>query len=386
MTGLGEAVGSGMGISLGRERVWGGVGGRLVPRAPVLPRLGFDEVDGAAVQVGHPAGDREAEAGAAAAVDLGQRPEPLECALAVRRRDAGTLVGDLEVPAVGRAPARDRRRSRRAGCAGTRCRAGWRRAGAAARGRPGPTRSGGRDAVRRTSRRDRRPAPRPRLPPATADLDVLHGRAAPCRRRRATRSSRSVTRAVIRSAWSSAARSVSGSGSATPSARFSSTAHRAASGVRSSWLTFATSSRRCRSTAASSSAIRLKARASSPTSSREVAVTRTEWSPRRHPPGGRGHLAQRRGHAHRQQLGNGERKGDRDGDAEPDRHATGGADRGDDGRHRDAGRDQQPELDLDRRDLVERSRRSSSASRSRARSRRRARCAPGRRRSWRATP
>ena len=91
---------------------------------------------------------------------------------------------------------------------------------------------------------------------------------------------RSDARAESRSAWSRAARSATGSGSATPSARFSSTAHRAASGVRSSWLTLATSSRRCRSTVARSSAIRLKARASWPTSSLEVATTRPEWSPR----------------------------------------------------------------------------------------------------------
>ena len=51
-------------------------------------------------------------------------------------------------------------------------------------------------------------------------------------------------------------------------------------GVRSSWLTLATRSRRWRSTSASSADIWLKARARSPTSSREVAVTRREWSPR----------------------------------------------------------------------------------------------------------
>ena len=45
-------------------------------------------------------------------------------------------------------------------------------------------------------------------------------------------------------------------------------------GVRSSWDTLATRSRRIRSTSASSAAMWLKARASSPTSSREVAVTR----------------------------------------------------------------------------------------------------------------
>ena len=47
-----------------------------------------------------------------------------------------------------------------------------------------------------------------------------------------------------------------------------------ASGVRSSCETLATSSRRCWSTRASSAAILLKACASSPTSSREVALTR----------------------------------------------------------------------------------------------------------------
>ena len=60
----------------------------------------------------------------------------------------------------------------------------------------------------------------------------------------------------------------------TPSTRFSSSACSAPIGVRSSCETLATRSRRIRSTSASSAAIALNARASSPTSSREVAVTR----------------------------------------------------------------------------------------------------------------
>ena len=69
-------------------------------------------------------------------------------------------------------------------------------------------------------------------------------------------------------------RKVAGSGSVTPSTMFSSTARSAETGVRSSWVTLATSSRRWRSTAARSSAIRLNAVASSPTSSVLVARTR----------------------------------------------------------------------------------------------------------------
>ena len=64
------------------------------------------------------------------------------------------------------------------------------------------------------------------------------------------RSSRSLTSRPSRSVWASAARSVAGSGGATPSTRFSSTACSAEIGVRSSCETLATSSRRCRSTAA----------------------------------------------------------------------------------------------------------------------------------------
>ncbi len=49
---------------------------------------------------------------------------------------------------------------------------------------------------------------------------------------------------------------------------------KAVMGVRSSWETLANKSRRIRSTSASSADMALKARARSPTSSRDVAVTR----------------------------------------------------------------------------------------------------------------
>ena len=89
------------------------------------------------------------------------------------------------------------------------------------------------------------------------------------------RSRRSLTRLLSRCAWPSATRIVAGSGSVTPSSRFSSTATSAVSGVRSSCETLATRSRRWRSTVARSAAIRLNVRASSPTSSVEEVSTRT---------------------------------------------------------------------------------------------------------------
>lgn len=77
-----------------------------------------------------------------------------------------------------------------------------------------------------------------------------------------------------RSACFSMVRRVSGSGLSTPSTRFSRPACRAEMGVRSSCETLATRSRRRRSTSASCVDMALKARASSPTSSPDVAVTR----------------------------------------------------------------------------------------------------------------
>ncbi len=88
------------------------------------------------------------------------------------------------------------------------------------------------------------------------------------------RSSRSVTRALSRSDWCSAPRRAASSGRTTPSTRFSRRARWAASGVRSSCDTVATSWRRWVSAEARSAAMALNARARSPTSSVEVAVTR----------------------------------------------------------------------------------------------------------------
>ena len=97
---------------------------------------------------------------------------------------------------------------------------------------------------------------------------------------RRERSSSWLTRRPRRRVWSSIVRSVSGSGSETPSTTFSSTACSAPIGVRSSCETFATRSRRRRSVSASSAVMRLNARASSPTSSLEVTATWRPCSPR----------------------------------------------------------------------------------------------------------
>ena len=69
-----------------------------------------------------------------------------------------------------------------------------------------------------------------------------------------------MTRRPSRCTWDSMAPSTSVSGCSTPSTRFSSRACSALMGVRSSWLTLATRSRRSRSLSASSAAMRLKAR------------------------------------------------------------------------------------------------------------------------------
>ena len=171
-------------------------------------------------------------------------------------------------PCPGRRPGRPHRRD----CAGTRCRAGW---------RPQEPRRIGRG--RQRGRRGADVVPHlatghPRLGHgALQQRQDGHLRWTLEPRRRPPGRGRAGRRRGWRAARPGRAPSAGPRGpAATPSTRFSSTAHKAATGVRSSWLTFATSSRRRRSTAASSSAIRLKARASSPTSSFEVAVTRPE--------------------------------------------------------------------------------------------------------------
>ena len=259
---------------------WGGrsVGRREREGDPhpgaLLGALGVDELDGAAVQVGDPARDGEAEPGAAAAVVRCERPERLEDPLAVRRRDARPLVLHLEPP----------------GSAGP---GGGDGDGAAGRAVAGgvveqvgdelaqPRRIGLDDEVHGLD-----PGGVPDVAAADpglgdggleqlADRDGLGESAGPCRRRRGRGRGGPRPGGSSRRAWSRAAVRDWGSRGATPSTRFSSTATRPASGVRSSWLTLATSSRRCRSTVARSRAIVLNARARSPTSSLEVSVTRT---------------------------------------------------------------------------------------------------------------
>ena len=69
-----------------------------------------DEADGAAVQGGDPAGDGQAQAGAAggrAAGIVGQGAEALEGPLAVGGRHSRAVVGDLEAPAVAVEPGVD---------------------------------------------------------------------------------------------------------------------------------------------------------------------------------------------------------------------------------------------------------------------------------------
>ena len=91
------------------------------------------------------------------------------------------------------------------------------------------------------------------------------------------RSRRKAIRSERRWAWSRIPSRLAGVGSVTPSAMFSTMAWSAETGVRSSWLTFATMSRRIWSACWSSSAISLKDTARSPTSSRleALAWTRT---------------------------------------------------------------------------------------------------------------
>ena len=106
------------------------------------------------------------------------------------------------------------------------------------------------------------------LPPVRRDpleqrrrADGVRARAA--RRRTPAWRGRAAARRAGRDARPAPAssRGVSVSAVSTPSTRFSSIACRAPSGVRSSWETFATRSRRTRSASASSAAIRLNARA-----------------------------------------------------------------------------------------------------------------------------
>ena len=166
------------------------------------------------------------------------------------------------------------------------------------------------------------------------------------------RSSSSVTSRPSRSVWASAVRSVAGSGSATPSTMFSSTACSAVIGVRSSCDTLAISSRRCWSAAARSAAIWLNALG-------QLADLVARGGPDPpgvvapgHRPGRRGHLAQRPGHAVREHLRGQQGQPDRDrgrarrdpADADPEEDQAG----------QPGGHHEQAELQLDRAHRIER--------------------------------
>ena len=241
------------------------------PAAVGFALLGADL---AAVEVDDPPGDGEAEPGAAAIVGPGLigAVEALE--------DPGGLLR-RRCPGRGRRPRsrRDRRRrdprrrpARRAASSGPRSRAGWRRPGGPARGRRRP-------------RARRRPAPGRRGRGGGAGSRWRPARAATRRRTggcaaatRPTRAGRGRAAATTmrprRSVWASIVRSTSGSAGSTPSTMFSRCACSAEIGVRSSWETLATRSRRMRSVSSSSAAMALNAAASRPTSSCDVTSTR----------------------------------------------------------------------------------------------------------------
>ena len=242
--------------------------GRRAGAGRRCPSVGVEEAEGAAVELGHPAGDGEPEARAARrrrCRSARRRARGRRARLPRRRRRprATSRPSPAAPPATRTAVPGGAWRA----ALSTALTRSWRsRAGSAAprgrRRRRSSTRRSGRR--RRPGRRTPRPARagprrggrgRPRRPRA--------GRAG-AGRRPAGPAAAACSRAAPR--WSESA-------GTTPSARFSSRAVIAVSGVRSSWETVAMRSRRSRSTVARSSAIRLKAAASWPTSS--VAVVRT---------------------------------------------------------------------------------------------------------------
>ena len=270
------------GVALDRSRL--GAGDRPDPGASrPCGTVRVDRFDAhvAAVQVDDPAGDREAEAGAAVIGGAGGvgAVETLEDPRRVGVGDAGALVGHFDADRSIRRRTRARRRRRRLGewrtAFSTRFATTWCRRSASASS----------DEVSGSTVTDERTSPACNRDSRTASSSI--GATSKTRRSSGTppdssreRSSSCCTSRPSRSTWASIVRSVSGSGGSTPSTRFSSTACSAVIGVRSSWLTLATRSRRRRSVSASSAAIWLNDRASVPISSREVAVTRWLKSPR----------------------------------------------------------------------------------------------------------
>ena len=345
--------------------------------------LGVDEVDGAAVQVGHPAGDGEAEAGAAATLGLRQRPEPLEDAVPVRGGDARPLVGDLQPPAGGRVVRGDPDDPTGGTVAGSvvqQVRDQLVEPGRVSRDRERGRRDA--DVVRHL------PTGHPGLGHgALQQLEDGHlgGR---------QRCLAGVDPGEVEQVGDEGGEPL-GLGERRPQGRGVRLGdpvdevleHGAQGGERSAELV-AHVRHQVAALAVDGGQV-LGHPVEGPGQLAHL-VARGRGHPTGvvapgHPAGGGGHLAQRRGHPHGQQLGDAERQGHGDRDAEPERHAAAGADRRDDRGHGDTGRDEKSELDLDRGDPVQQ-RAAHVRPRPRARTRRRAPCAPGRPRPWRAAP
>ena len=240
--------------------------------APVVP-WGSAGLDGAAVQVADPARDGEAEAGTAAAVESPPGSERVEDPLAVGRRGRrapgrAPRATSVLVDGAGDRPAR----RPGAGCAGPRCRAGWRRAGAAGPGRRHDEVGRARPVAHQTGRAaDARP-PATALR-AAADPHRVEGQG-PRRRRPGTGRAGPRPGGSSRSAWVRAARRASSSGRPTPSTRFSS---RAAQGGQRGAQLVADVGDQLAALPVDGGEVRghrVERAASSPTSSAEVAVTR----------------------------------------------------------------------------------------------------------------
>ena len=298
--------------------------------------------DLAAVQLDDPARDREAEPGAAVAGRARRvgAVEALEHAASRRRRGCRGLRRSLRA----RAPSARRDRLHEHAAVARRVPhrvldevrdhlvqplgVGLERERPAARSRS-----------RACTSRRRAAATRGARARASARSRTGGGRAAACPTRAARgRAAAAPAGRGARPARASCA-NVSGSGSPTPSTMFSSTACSAVIGVRSSWLTLATRSRRMRSVSASSAAIWLNERARVPISSCDVAVTRCEKSPRAIASVARDHLAQRRREAARQEPHDDQRDEPGDHAAERRPHPEPDAGPEHDDRDRDRGED-----------------------------------------------
>ena len=364
---------------------------------------GVGHGDRAAVQFDHPAGDGQAQAGAAVAA--APRSPRVKRSKTGRPLVGAGCRGRRRSPRSPRrrrsARARDQHRARRAGCAGRRCRAGSPAPGAAGSGRRAAARA----------RRVRHGEADVAAGAGRGDLRLANGLAEEGRhvaRRPVQRYGARVQPGQVEQLGHQPAEplglararcaSVAGLGLRRPRRRCSPAAPcSAVIGVRSSCDTLAISSRRCRSAAARSAAIELNAlgqladlvAGGGPHPPAVVAAG--------HRPGGGGHLPQRRGHAVRQHLRGQQRDGDRG-----DRRVPGDPA---DAQRRTRPMPASPEETSSRPSLIliERTGSSGRGSRSSARfsrpgdrcavtgapparSRRRARCGSGRRRACAATP